>query len=322
MAAMMTQRRVERLIDRLPRVRGIYAEDAPLGGMTWFRVGGNAEILFEPADIDDLAHFLAQRPADVALTVIGLGSNLLVRDGGVEGVVIHLGHGFADIATNGTRLAVGAGAVDLKVALAAAQAGIAGLEFLSGIPGTIGGGLRMNAGAFGGEMKDVTESALALDAVGNRHNLSVRDLGFGYRHCAVADDWIFVGATLQGHHGLTIDIQNRISEIRVQREASQPLRVRTGGSTFKNPSRLAGTGASPKAWELIDRAGCRGLQLGGAMVSEKHCNFFVNTGQATAADIEALGDEVRRRVREAAGVELEWEIRRVGVALARPEGEQ
>lgn len=298
-----------RLIERLPAVRGRLTENAPLATITWFRVGGPAEVMFRPADAADLAGFLAGKPADVPVTVIGVGSNLLVRDGGVPGVVIRLGREFAAIAVNGTTVTAGAAALDLNVARAAGEAEVAGLEFLVGIPGTIGGALRMNAGAYGREMKDVTVAAEAVDGNGALHRLAAAELGFTYRHASVPDDWIFTQATLAGVEGNGEAIARRMREIARAREESQPLRTRTGGSTFKNPP-------DESAWRLIDEAGCRGLRLGGAMVSEMHCNFLINTGDATAADIEALGEEVRRRVREATGVALEWEIKRIGVAAA------
>lgn len=307
--------RAPRLIDRLPAVRGRISENAPLAGITWFRVGGSAEIMFRPADEDDLAQFLAGKPDDVPVTVIGVGSNLLVRDGGVPGVVIRLGRGFVEIAADGTRVTAGAGALDLNVAMTARDAGIAGLEFLVGVPGTIGGGLRMNAGAYGREFKDVVVSARAVDAAGRKLALGPAELGFGYRHCAAAADVIFTSAEMIGTRDDTLSIQRRMSEIDAAREASQPLRTRTGGSTFANPSDPRAEGR--KAWQLIDAVGGRGLTVGGATVSEKHCNFLINTGSATAADIEALGEELRRRVRERFGVELEWEIRRIGVAAPK-----
>jgi UDP-N-acetylmuramate dehydrogenase len=302
---MMTSRQNQRLIDRLPPVRGRLTADAPLAPVTWFRVGGPAEVMFRPADAEDLAEFLTKRPPEVPVTVIGVASNLLVRDGGVEGVVVRLGRGFAAIEINGMRVTTGAAVLDLNVAIACRAAGVGGLEFLSGIPGTIGGALRMNAGAYGREIKDVLESAVALDRAGARHELSLAEMGLGYRHCGVPDDWIFVGATLRGAEADRDAIQQRMAEIQSEREASQPIRARTGGSTFANPP-------DHKAWELIDRAGCRGLTRGGAMVSEKHTNFLINTGSATAADIEGLGEEIRRRVFEKFGVMLEWEIRRIG----------
>ncbi|MGE5546132.1 MAG: UDP-N-acetylmuramate dehydrogenase [Solirubrobacterales bacterium] len=302
----MTNARTTHWADALPPLRGRISRNAPLGGLTWFRVGGPAEVLFRPADAEDLATLLAALPAEVPVTVIGVGSNLLVRDGGVPGVVIRLAGPFAGITVDGPRITAGAAALDLTVAMTAMEQSIDGLEFLSGVPGTIGGALRMNAGAFGGEMKDVTVSAEALDRSGARHTLTLDQLGFGYRHCGVAEDWIFTSATLQGTAGDKQAIAARMAEIREAREASQPTRVRTGGSTFANPP-------GARAWELIDKAGCRGLTIGGAQVSEKHCNFLLNTGTATAADIEALGEEVRRRVLESSGVDLRWEIRRIGI---------
>ncbi len=308
MAAEMANRS---LIARLPAVRGRYTENAPLGPVTWFRVGGPAEVMFRPIDVQDLAGFLAGKPADVPVIVLGVGSNLLVRDGGVPGVVVRLGRGFAGIETEGDEVRVGAGALDVNVALVAGGAGIAGLEFLSGVPGTIGGALRMNAGAYGAETKDVVVGARAVDPVGRVRDLDPEDLGFGYRCCAVPRDWIFVSARLRGRLGDRAAIARRTEEIRTAREQTQPIRSRTGGSTFANPP-------GGKAWELIERAGCRGLTRGGAQVSEKHCNFLINTGNATAADLEALGEEVRRRVFETSGVRLEWEIQRIGVAAEQP----
>jgi len=293
-------------IGRLPPVRGRVVLDAPLGGLTWFRVGGPAELLFRPADIDDLATFLAALPDEVPVTVIGVGSNLLVRDGGVPGVVIRLTGPFAEVTIADDVVQAGAAALDLTVAMTALETSVAGLEFLSGVPGTIGGALRMNAGAFGGEMKDVSLGASALDRSGRLHHLAPAELGFGYRSCQVPDAWIFLSATLQGRAGDKDAISHRMAEIRTAREAAQPTRARTGGSTFANPP-------GAKAWELIDRAGCRGLVRGGAMISEKHCNFLINTGDATAADIEDLGEDVRRRVLESSGIDLHWEIRRIGV---------
>jgi UDP-N-acetylmuramate dehydrogenase len=308
MAAAMANRS---LIARLPAVRGRYTENAPLGPVTWFRVGGPAEVMFRPVDAADLAGFLAGKPADVPVIVLGVGSNLLVRDGGVPGVVVRLGRGFAGIETEGDEVRAGAGALDVNVALVAGDAGIAGLEFLSGVPGTIGGALRMNAGAYGTETKDVVVGARAVDPAGRVSDLDPEDLGFGYRCCAVPRDWIFVSARLRGRLGDRAAIARRTEEIRTAREQTQPIRSRTGGSTFANPP-------GGKAWELIDRAGCRGLTRGGAQVSEKHCNFLINTGNATAADLEALGEEVRRRVFETSGVRLEWEIQRIGVAAEQP----
>ncbi len=296
----------DRLLARLPKVRGRLSADVPLAPLTWFRVGGPAEVLFRPADADDLAEFLAGTPLDIPVTVIGVASNLLVRDGGIPGVTVRLGRGFADIAVAGEEIAAGAGALDLNVALTAAAAGLAGFEFLSGVPGTIGGGLRMNAGAYGGEIKDVLVAAEALDRGGALHRIPGGEMGLSYRNCGVAGDWIFTAARLRGRRGDPVAIARRMDEIRAAREASQPIRARTGGSTFANPP-------GDQAWRLIDAAGCRGLVRGGAMVSEKHANFLINTGAASAADLEGLGEEVRRRVHAEFGVVLEWEIRRVGV---------
>lgn len=307
---MANTRAVPHLIDRLPKVRGRLTADAPLAAVTWFRVGGMAEVLFRPADVEDLASFLAELSRDIPVTVLGVASNLLVRDGGVRGVVIRLLRGFVDVTVEGTTIVAGAGALDLNVALTARDHGVAGLEFLSGVPGTIGGALRMNAGAYGGEMKNIVESAELVDRDGRCRTVSLADLGFTYRHSAIADDAIFVGARLRGRAGDQGAIGARIIEIDQAREASQP-RSRTGGSTFVNPP-------GARAWELIDRAGCRGLKFGGAQVSEKHCNFLINTGDATAHDIETLGEEVRRRVLADSGVALQWEIKRIGEFGAAP----
>lgn len=303
---MAAERRQASLIDRLPPVRGSYAANVPLRDLTWFRVGGPAEVLFRPADPADLAAFLRAKPADVPVAVIGVGSNLLVRDGGVPGVVVRLGKGFGGIRFDGTEAEVGAGASDVRVALAAQEAGIAGLEFLRGIPGTIGGGLRMNAGAYGREMKDVVIAAEALDDAGNLHRLALADLHFGYRHCGLPEDWIFLRAWLKGEAGREAEIAERMNAIQRARETTQPIKTATGGSTFANPP-------GRKAWELIDAAGCRGLVVGDAQVSEQHCNFLINRGAATAADLEKLGEAVRARVLAASGVDLHWEIRRIGV---------
>jgi UDP-N-acetylmuramate dehydrogenase len=301
----MPARRIDRLLDRLPPVRGRLTGDAPVARLTWFRVGGPAEVLFEPADRDDLAAFLAGRPADVAVTVIGAGSNLLIRDGGIPGVTIRLGRAFAGIEVAGERVSAGAGAIDVTVARAARAAGVGGLEFLSGIPGTIGGALRMNAGAYGREVREVLVEAEAVAGDGTIHRVAADALGYGYRHCAAPADWIFTAAVLAGRAEPVATIAARMAEIGTAREETQPIRTRTGGSTFKNPP-------GAKAWQLIEAAGCRGLRRGGAQVSEVHCNFLINTGSATADDLEGLGEKVRRRVSESAGVTLEWEIRRVG----------
>ena len=292
--------------DMLPPVKGSITRDAALKEMLWFRAGGHADALLRPADTEDLAMFLAARPRELPVQVIGVGSNLLVRDGGVPGVVVRLPATFGKIEANGTRIRAGAAALDAAVARAATEAGIAGLEFLRGVPGTVGGALRMNAGCYGREIADIFVEATALDAAGNRVTLTTADMGFSYRKTQARDDLIFLEAVFEGRPDAPDAIKARMEELAANREASQPIRAKTGGSTFKNPP-------GQKAWELIDRAGCRGLMVGAAQVSEKHCNFLINTGEATAADIEVLGEEVRRRVRESQGVGLEWEIKRIGV---------
>ena len=292
---------------RLPELRGTLEANAPMAPLSWFRTGGPAEALFTPADEDDLAYFLAYLPADIPVLVVGLGSNLLVRDGGVPGVVIRLGKPFAEVSVEGgQRIRAGAGAPDVKVASTAAKAGISGLTFFRGIPGSIGGALRMNGGAYGGETKDVLVEATGLTRTGERVTLANGDMGFTYRHSAVPDDVIFTQATFEGRPGDPATIQAEMNAITEARSSTQPVNTRTGGSTFKNPP-------GHKAWQVIDAAGCRGLRVGAAQVSELHCNFLINHGGASAADIEALGEEVRRRVRDHSGVELEWEIKRVGV---------
>ncbi|HEY1433546.1 MAG TPA: UDP-N-acetylmuramate dehydrogenase [Stellaceae bacterium] len=293
------------LTDQLPSARGRLTANAPIGKQTWFGAGGPAEVLFRPADIADLAGFLAKLPLGIPVTVIGVGSNLLVRDGGIGGVVIRLGRGFAAIEVIGDEIRVGAAALDRIVAFAAAPAGLEGLEFLSGIPGSVGGSVRMNAGAYGREIKDVLVSATALDRTGETHTLDGRSLGFSYRHSDLDPRWIVVEARLRGNPGDRAAIARRLNEIRTTREATQPVRARTGGSTFKNPP-------GESAWRLIEAAGCRGLVRGGAMVSRQHTNFLINTGDATAADLEGLGEEVRRRVLDTSQILLEWEIERIG----------
>jgi UDP-N-acetylmuramate dehydrogenase len=295
--------------DRLPPLRGSLRRDVPLALLTWFRVGGPAERVFLPADPADLGQFLAALPAEVPVLPMGVASNLLVRDGGIEGVVVRFGGPLAKVEVDGTTLVAGAGALDQRVAQEAQRAGLAGLEFLIGIPGTIGGAVRMNAGAFGGETRDRLLWAEALDRAGALHRLSNAELGFAYRRSGLPRDWIVVRAAFQGEPGEPEAILARMNAIKAEREAAQPLRVATGGSTFKNPP-------GHKAWQLIDAAGCRGLRHGAAMVSEKHCNFLINTGGASAAEIEALGEIVRQRVRERGGIELEWEIVRIGRASA------
>ena len=295
------------LFDRLPAARGRYEVNADLSGRSWFRTGGPAEILFEPEDAEDLQLFLAERPDDVNVTVIGFGSNLLVRDGGIDGVVVVLGDAFTTVAFDGTTVTAGAAALDVNVARAARDKGVAGLEFLSGIPGTIGGAIRMNAGAYGGEIADVAVDATVLDDEGGAHEMDACRLNFSYRDSAVPEGWVVISARLLGEPGDSGEIADRMAAIAAMRGESQP-RARTGGSTFANPP-------GRKAWVLIEQAGCRGLRRGGAMVSEKHCNFLLNTGTATSADLELLGEEIRCRVLEKTGVYLEWEIRRIGRSL-------
>ncbi|WP_245512730.1 UDP-N-acetylmuramate dehydrogenase [Enterovirga rhinocerotis] len=290
----------------LPGLRGRLEADAPMAPLSWFRTGGRADILFVPEDEADLALFLAGAPPELPVLVVGLGSNLLVRDGGVRGAVIRLGRGLSQIAVEpGCRVRAGAGAPDVKVARAAAEAGIDGLAFLRGIPGAVGGALRMNGGAYGGETKDVLVEARALDRAGRSVVLSREAMGFGYRRSAAPADLIFTEALFEGRPGDPASILAAMAVITDQRSSTQPVNTRTGGSTFKNPP-------GAKAWELVDQAGCRGLRIGDAQVSEMHCNFLVNLGHATAAEIEGLGEEVRRRVRETSGIELDWEIKRVG----------
>jgi UDP-N-acetylmuramate dehydrogenase len=275
--------------------------------LTWLRAGGPAQMLFTPADEEDLAYFLSRCPPGIAVTVIGTGSNLLVRDGGVPGVVIRLARGFNETTKLGdSRIRAGAAVPDVRLAQAAAAAGIAGLAFYRGIPGTVGGALRMNAGAHGGETKDFLVEARALDSSGQLHILDNAGMGFTYRHCALPADYIFTAAAFEGTPGDPGEIELAMQEVAEYREANQPIKSRTGGSTFKNP-------AGQSAWKLIDAAGCRGLRVGGAHMSEMHCNFLINDGGASAADIERLGELVRERVLAHSGIKLEWEIKRIGI---------
>ena len=298
---------VPELKARMPDLRGRLLANQPLADLTWFRAGGPAQVLFMPEDENDLAYFLRRLPAEISVTVIGLGSNLIVRDGGVPGVVIRLGRGFNEIEIEAdNRVRAGTAVPDVKVARAAADAGIAGLAFLRGIPGAIGGALRMNGGAYGRETRDVLIEARAVDRAGNVHVLSNADMHYTYRHCGAPEDYIFTQALFQGEPGDRAAISAEMDKITEAREATQPIKSRTGGSTFKNPP-------GQKAWQLIDAAGCRGLVVGGAQVSELHCNFLINLGGATAADIETLGETVRARVKAQSGIELEWEIKRIGV---------
>ncbi len=308
----MTPKKLKML---LPKVRGRYLFDVPLGPMTWFRVGGPAQVTFKPADVQDLCFFLQNRPKDLPLHIIGVGSNLLVRDGGVEGVVIRLGQGFTNVYVNETMVDVGAAVLDRNVATFSCTAGISGFEFLCGIPGTVGGALRMNAGAYGSDISQILVHALVIDSKGCLHRLTPEELGLSYRHCDLPKDWIFVGARLKGGVGDAKESEEKISSFLKERERSQPVKSRTGGSTFANPP-------GAKAWELIEKAGCRGLKKGEAMMSELHCNFMINTGKATAADLEALGEEVRQRVFAESGINLGWEIERIGVKEAVLVGEK
>jgi UDP-N-acetylmuramate dehydrogenase len=299
------------LLDRLPPVRGKIDADVVLAPYTWFRVGGPAQALFQPADEADLADFLKACPSDIPVMVVGVGSNLIVRDGGIGGVVVRLTpRGFGQITTDGLRINAGAACLDAAVAKKAAEAGIAGLEFYRGVPGTIGGALRMNAGCYDSETKDVLVECVAYNRAGERIVLSNADMGFTYRHTLAADDLIFVSATFEGTPGEPAEILARMEAITARREASQPIRDKTGGSTFKNPDPIQSGGR--KSWQVIDQSGLRGYTIGGAQMSEKHCNFMINTGTATAADLEALGDHVIATVKEKQGVDLHWEIKRIG----------
>lgn len=291
----------------MPAVRGKLTADAPLAPLVWFKSGGRADWLFEPKDVDDLGGFLADLDPAVPVMGLGLGSNLIVRDGGVPGVVVRLGKAFAKVErVDATTLSCGGGASGILVSSTARDAGIAGLEFLRSIPGTVGGFVRMNGGAYGREVKDVLIDCEVVLRSGQRRTLALADLGYTYRHSELPVGAIVTGATFRGHPGEPAAIQAEMDRIAGEREASQPLRSRTGGSTFKNPPGY-------KAWQLVDAAGLRGFRIGDAQVSEKHCNFLLNLGNAASADIEALGEEVRRRVKAQSGVELEWEIQRVGV---------
>jgi UDP-N-acetylmuramate dehydrogenase len=289
----------------LPNVRGSYRFDAALAPTTWFQVGGKADVLFKPADTQDLADFLKQLSPEIPVTVLGVGSNLIVRDGGIAGVVIKLGRGFTDIATEGAQVIAGAAALDVHVARVAADAGHAGLEFLAGIPGTMGGAIAMNAGAYGREITNVLVQCEAVDRAGNVLTLTHAQCQFSYRHFGGPEGLIFTRAWLATTPDAPEAVHARILDITQKREATQPVRERTGGSTFKNPE-------GHKAWELIDAAGCRGLRVGAAQISPLHCNFMINTGGATAAELQALGEEVRKRVEAHSGITLQWEIKRIG----------
>ena len=293
------------LLERLPEVRGSLRADVPLAPFTWLRVGGAAQALFMPKDEADLAHFLSSTPDDIPIQILGVASNTIIRDGGIKGVVIRLGPAFGQVSTEGLRVTAGAAALDKAVAKKAAAAGIAGLEFYAGVPGTIGGALRMNAGCYGAETKDVLVSAVALDRTGRRQVMSLDDMSYSYRHCGASLDLIFTEAVFEGRPDTPSAITARMDEITAKREASQPIREKTGGSTFKNPEGYS-------SWKLIDAAGCRGLRVGGAQMSEQHCNFMINADGATASDLEELGETVRAKVLESQGVQLNWEVRRIG----------
>lgn len=317
----MADRRLDgaALLARLPQVRGTLSPMRPLAELTWLRVGGPAEMLFQPADVEDLRALLAAVPADVPVTPLGVGSNVIVRDGGLPGVAIRLGRGFNAIARVGpTRLLLGAAVLDAQAAKAAAAAGIAGLEFLRGVPGAIGGALRMNAGCYGDYVADRFRRALAVNRAGKLIELGPGDMHFGYRTCGLPDDLIFVEAEVEGRADDPAAIVARMDALLARRAATQPVRERSAGSTFRNPAGFSSTGREDdthemKAWKLIDAAGCRGLRLGGAEMSQKHPNFLVNTGGATASDLENLGEEVRRRVLLTSKVQLQWEVKRLGI---------
>jgi UDP-N-acetylmuramate dehydrogenase len=308
---MMALPTTRHLLDRLPPLVGRVQANVPLAAVTWFRVGGAAEVLVRPSSATDLARLLHDLPADAPLTVIGAASNMIVRDGGITGVVVRLARGFGDVVVERDGVVAGAAALDATVAEHAAAAGLAGLEFLSGIPGSIGGAVAMNAGAYGGDVTGCLDWAEIVTSAGLTR-LPAAALHFAYRHAALPTASVVTRARFRAQPGDPAVIASRMADIRASREATQPVRARTGGSTFRNPPDM-------KAWELIDAAGCRGLRRGGAQVSEKHCNFLLNTGGATAADLEGLGEEVRRRVHAASGVTLEWEIKRIGAPISRPE---
>ena len=293
------------IINSLPEIKGSYRENSDLSKTNWFGVGGLAEILFRPHDLDDLIHFLKHKPRNINVTIIGVGSNLIIRDNGIKGVVIRLGRGFVENSVNGDILTVGAGALSYNVSMFALSHSLKNLEFLSGIPGTIGGNVAMNAGAYGNDIANIFIEAEAVDLDGNLYYLSNKDMGFVYRGNNVPSEFIFTKVKLKGEYGDAAFIRAKIDEIRIKREETQPIRSRTSGSTFANPT-------SYKAWELIDKAGCRGLKVGGAIISEKHCNFMINENNATAKDLETLGEIVKQKVKETSNIELEWEIKIIG----------
>ncbi|MBN8511411.1 MAG: UDP-N-acetylmuramate dehydrogenase [Rickettsiales bacterium] len=290
----------------LPKVKGVYKEDSKLAHLTWFKVGGNADILFKPLDEEDLADFLKQIDKKTPITIIGAGSNVIIRDKGIEGVVVKLANSFTEIETlPGGNLLVGAGCLNFNLAKYAQVNTIKGFEFLVGIPGTIGGGVAMNAGSYGAEFKDIVTSVHALDRNGNKMLFTGEDMGFGYRKNSLPEGYIFTKVEFLVNHGDEEEIKKRMQEISTARASTQPITEKTGGSTFANP-------ATCRAWELIDKAGLRGAKIGGAMMSDKHCNFMINTGNASASDLENLGELVINRVKEKTGIELKWEIKRIG----------
>lgn len=297
--------------------RGVFTHDFPLGRKSWFRCGGRADLLFEPEDVEDLSIFLKEYPENEPLMVLGGMANCIIRDGGIRGCVIRLGKNFADIEIQGNKIMVGAGALNGSVAAAAAKAGIGGLEFLSGIPGTVGGALAMNAGAYDREVKDVLKAAMALDDLGVFVPLELEDMDFSYRKCgAVSKGLVFVGAVFEGVEEDKKIVRQRLKDIKTKRQDTQPISEKTGGSTFANPTDVEleafGLEKGMRAWQLVEKIGGRGLKIGGAQMNEKHCNFMINTGDATASDLEDLGDELIRRVSEECGLELHWEIKRLG----------
>ena len=300
------------LSERLPLLRGKVIENAPLAKMTWINVGGNAELFFEPADEHDLACLISQH-LNIPITLIGAGSNLIIRDGGIPGIVVHLGKNFATCTVEGEILSCGASLLLIELSKIAQKAGLSGFEFLSGIPGSVGGAIRMNAGAYKKEMKDILQSIRLINSNGQIQTIPIDDEFFRYRETLLPKDWIFLGATFKGTPSDPEEIQKTMSLYKEQREKNQPFGVKTCGSTFKNPEGL-------QAWRLIEKTHCRGLKIGGAQVSEKHCNFLINTGKATSSDIEALGEEIRKRVFKECGINLEWEVKRIGIPRLK-EGE-
>ncbi len=309
---MMAAEQTSSLIDVLPAIQGRVQAGAPLAANSWFRVGGSAEILARPSDVANLSILVGDMPMHLPVFALGAASNVIIRDGGIAGVVIRLGRGFNTVEVQADGVVAGAAALDATVAEHAAASGLTGLEFLSGIPGTIGGAVAMNAGAYGNDIANTLDWAEIVTRQGEVLRLSAGQIGFAYRHSGLPPECVVTRARLRAQPGDAAAIATRMAQIRSSREQTQPVRARTGGSTFRNPD-------GQKAWELIDAAGCRGLMRGGAQVSEKHCNFLINVNQATAADLEGLGEEVRRRVHAASGVTLAWEIKRIGVPASKPE---